>query len=105
MSCHAIKRSFLANLSGWLANCDLEIAYANTAVDMCSSHMPTDYCRMSHSRPGTVSLSIGTNDDEPGIRQRPGYRNTEFVITTGSRQNLFPTAKHALKFMYMHLKA
>ncbi|KAL3157549.1 hypothetical protein ABBQ32_012004 [Trebouxia sp. C0010 RCD-2024] len=39
--------------------------------------------RMSHSRPGTVSLSIGTNDDDPGIRQRPGYRNTEFVITTG----------------------
>ncbi|KAL0020452.1 hypothetical protein WJX77_005028 [Trebouxia sp. C0004] len=39
--------------------------------------------RMSHSRPGTVSLSLGTNDDDPGIRQRPGYRNTEFVITTG----------------------
>ena len=38
---------------------------------------------MSHSRPGTLSLSIGTNDDDPGIRQRPGYRNTEFVITTG----------------------
>ncbi len=45
-------------------------------------------CRMSHSRPGTVSLSIGTNDDDPGIRQRPGYRNTEFVITTGTAHSL-----------------
>ena len=40
-------------------------------------------CRLEHSRPGTVSVSLSENDDEPQIRQRANYRNTEFLITTG----------------------
>eukprot|EP00884_Botryococcus_braunii_P009119 jgi/Botrbrau1/18208/Bobra.53_1s0067.1 len=39
--------------------------------------------RLPHYRPGTVSLSLTENDDEPFVKQRPGYRNTEFLITTG----------------------
>ncbi|KAK9789370.1 hypothetical protein WJX73_006920 [Symbiochloris irregularis] len=39
--------------------------------------------RLEHTRPGTVSLSLSENDDEPLIKQRPQYRNTEFLITTG----------------------
>ena len=41
-------------------------------------------CRLEHSRPGTVSVSLSENDDEPQIRQRANYRNTEFLITTGA---------------------
>ncbi|KAL6761762.1 cyclophilin-like domain-containing protein [Haematococcus lacustris] len=37
-----------------------------------------------HLRPGTLSLSLGAdNDEEPGVRARQGYRPTEFLITTG----------------------
>lgn len=39
--------------------------------------------RLRHYRPGTVSLSLTENDDETFVKQRPGYRNTEFLITTG----------------------
>jgi peptidyl-prolyl cis-trans isomerase B (cyclophilin B) len=40
--------------------------------------------KLRHSRPGTVSLSIsGDNDEDPEARGRPGYRPTEFLITTG----------------------
>ncbi|BDA49114.1 probable peptidyl-prolyl cis-trans isomerase B [Coccomyxa sp. Obi] len=39
--------------------------------------------RLEHSRPGTVSLSISENDDDPILKQRPSYRPTEFLITTG----------------------
>ncbi|KAK9919081.1 hypothetical protein WJX75_009237 [Coccomyxa subellipsoidea] len=39
--------------------------------------------RLEHSRPGTVSLSIAENDDDPLIKQRPSYSPTEFLITTG----------------------
>lgn len=28
-------------------------------------------------------MSIGANNDDSELRQRPGYRNTEFLITTG----------------------
>ena len=40
-------------------------------------------CRLQHFRPGTVSLSISENDDAPAMRLTPGYRNTQFLITTG----------------------
>lgn len=46
--------------------------------------------RLEHSRPGTVSLSISENDDDPILKQRPSYRPTEFLITTGKQQQ-YPT--------------
>ncbi|GIL43976.1 hypothetical protein Vafri_1551 [Volvox africanus] len=39
--------------------------------------------RLPHYRPGTVSLALGENDEEPPLRQRPEYRPVEFLITTG----------------------
>ena len=39
--------------------------------------------RVEHRRPGTVSLSLSENDDEASLKLRPGYRNVEFLITTG----------------------
>jgi hypothetical protein len=36
-----------------------------------------------HSRPGTVSLSLSENDDDPKVKSQPGYGNLEFLITTG----------------------
>eukprot|EP00803_Ostreobium_quekettii_P011105 evm.model.scf_344.2 EVM.evm.TU.scf_344.2 scf_344:23588-28295(-) len=38
---------------------------------------------LDHVRPGVVSLSVYENDDEPSIRDRKNYHNTEFLITTG----------------------
>ncbi|KAK7304757.1 hypothetical protein VNO77_42644 [Canavalia gladiata] len=38
---------------------------------------------LTHSRPGVVSLSLSENDDEDEIKLDPGYRNVEFLITTG----------------------
>lgn len=38
---------------------------------------------LRHSRPGTLSLALGANDDEESVRMRPGYRAAEFLITTG----------------------
>jgi hypothetical protein len=40
--------------------------------------------RLQHYRPGTVSLALGENDEEPTLRQRPDYRPLEFLITTGA---------------------
>jgi peptidyl-prolyl cis-trans isomerase B (cyclophilin B) len=34
-------------------------------------------------RPGTVALSLGENDEDPGVRAKPGYVPFEFFITTG----------------------
>lgn len=45
--------------------------------------LQSDAFRMEHTRPGTVSLSLSENDDERMIKERPQYRNTEFLITTG----------------------
>jgi len=39
--------------------------------------------RLTHGRPGTLSLSLGENDDDPRAKLRPGYKNLEFLITTG----------------------
>ncbi len=39
--------------------------------------------RLTHSRPGTVSLSLSENDEEPSVRERPGYHPLEFLVTTG----------------------
>ncbi|KAF6264781.1 cyclophilin-like domain-containing protein [Scenedesmus sp. NREL 46B-D3] len=39
--------------------------------------------KLTHSRPGTVSLSLSENDEDPGIKDRPDYRALEFLITTG----------------------
>ncbi|OIV98494.1 hypothetical protein TanjilG_18778 [Lupinus angustifolius] len=38
---------------------------------------------LTHSRPGVVSLSLSENDDDEEIKLDPGYRNVEFLITTG----------------------
>ena len=38
---------------------------------------------LRHSRPGTLSLALGANDDDDAVRIRPGYRAAEFLITTG----------------------
>lgn len=39
--------------------------------------------KLSHSRPGIVSLNLSENDDEDEIKLDPDYRNVEFLITTG----------------------
>ncbi|KDP38616.1 hypothetical protein JCGZ_03969 [Jatropha curcas] len=39
--------------------------------------------KLSHSRPGIVSLCLSENDDEDDIKLDPNYRNVEFLITTG----------------------
>ncbi len=39
--------------------------------------------KLPHNRPGTVSLSLSENDEEPGTKERTGYRPLEFLITTG----------------------
>lgn len=31
-------------------------------------------CRLEHNRPGTVSIAIAENDDDPLLRQRTNYR-------------------------------
>lgn len=38
---------------------------------------------LTHSGPGVVSLSLSENDDDQEIKFDPGYRNVEFLITTG----------------------
>ncbi|GAB2300261.1 cytochrome P450 monooxygenase 28 [Dionaea muscipula] len=38
---------------------------------------------LEHNRPGVVSLCLSENDDDEGIQMDPGYRNVEFLITTG----------------------
>eukprot|EP00891_Asterochloris_glomerata_P008074 jgi/Astpho2/8074/Aster-03021 len=38
---------------------------------------------LRHRRPGTVSLSLATCDDDPVFKQRNSYHPTEFQITTG----------------------
>ncbi|XP_027338722.1 peptidyl-prolyl cis-trans isomerase CYP28, chloroplastic isoform X1 [Abrus precatorius] len=38
---------------------------------------------LTHSKPGVVSLSLSENDDDDDIKLDPGYRNVEFLITTG----------------------
>lgn len=42
--------------------------------------------KLPHYRPGTVSLALGENDEEPQLRARPEYRPVEFLITTGGRE-------------------
>eukprot|EP00850_Spirogloea_muscicola_P018983 SM000180S03508 [mRNA] locus=s180:172310:176671:+ [translate_table: standard] len=39
--------------------------------------------KLTHTRPGTVSLALSTNDDEEDRKLSPNYRNVEFLITTG----------------------
>ena len=38
---------------------------------------------LKHRAPGTVSLAVGANDDDPVVTLRSGYRPTELLITTG----------------------
>lgn len=39
--------------------------------------------KLTHSRPGVVSLSLSENDDDDEVKLDPEYRNVEFLITTG----------------------
>ncbi|XP_002523550.2 peptidyl-prolyl cis-trans isomerase CYP28, chloroplastic [Ricinus communis] len=39
--------------------------------------------KLTHSRPGIVSLCLSENDDEDDVKLDPNYRNVEFLITTG----------------------
>ncbi|CAG9465931.1 unnamed protein product [Pedinophyceae sp. YPF-701] len=39
--------------------------------------------KLRHLRPGTVSLALAANDDDEFLRERPWYRSTAFLITTG----------------------
>lgn len=39
--------------------------------------------RLSHRRPGTVSLNLSENEDDDFIRFDPKYRNLSLLITTG----------------------
>lgn len=38
---------------------------------------------LAHDRAGVVSLCLGLNDDDEEVKLDPGYRNVEFLITTG----------------------
>lgn len=38
---------------------------------------------LGHERPGTLSLALSENDDDQDMRLDAGYRNVEFLITTG----------------------
>ncbi|KAL9263928.1 Peptidyl-prolyl cis-trans isomerase CYP28, chloroplastic-like protein [Drosera capensis] len=38
---------------------------------------------LGHDRAGVVSLCLGLNDDDEEVKLDPGYRNVEFLITTG----------------------
>lgn len=40
---------------------------------------------LGHGRPGTLSLSLSENDDDPRVKGRPGYKSMEFLITTGGQ--------------------
>ena len=40
---------------------------------------------LGHGRPGTLSLSLSENDDDPRVKGRPGYKSMEFLITTGAQ--------------------
>ncbi|CAM6104413.1 unnamed protein product [Calypogeia fissa] len=39
--------------------------------------------KLTHSRPGTVSLALAENDDEEDMKLDLDYRNVQFLITTG----------------------
>ena len=39
--------------------------------------------QLRHARPGTVSLNLGKNSDDDFYRNRPGYVELGFLITTG----------------------
>uniref|UniRef100_A0ACD6A3V1 Uncharacterized protein n=1 Tax=Avena sativa TaxID=4498 RepID=A0ACD6A3V1_AVESA len=39
--------------------------------------------QLRHLRPGTLSLCLGQNDDDNGIKLNPNYHNVEFLVTTG----------------------
>ena len=46
--------------------------------------------KLRHMRPGTVSLSLTESDEDPAIHQRPGFRNVQFLITTGPGEHMNP---------------
>ena len=68
------RKACAASQSGVSENLSLSCSYIFFGV-----------IRLEHSRPGTVSLSIAENDDDPLIKQRPSYSPTEFLITTGKQ--------------------
>jgi len=39
--------------------------------------------KLRHTRPGILSLNLSENEDEDGIRLRPGYKALSFIITAG----------------------
>jgi len=39
--------------------------------------------KLQHLRPGTLSLSLTENDEDPLVQAGAGYRNVQFLITTG----------------------
>lgn len=39
--------------------------------------------KLSHTRPGTVSLALADNDDDEDLKLDVDYRNVQFLITTG----------------------
>lgn len=39
--------------------------------------------KLTHGRPGTVSLALGQNDDDEDLKLDVDYRNVQFLITTG----------------------
>jgi peptidyl-prolyl cis-trans isomerase B (cyclophilin B) len=40
--------------------------------------------KLNHNRPGTLSLSLSENDEDPSVKARQGYLGSlEFLITTG----------------------
>ena len=80
-----ITDSQVLDMSVWRNNMLLEMFgdCASSLFRKINVHTIECICRLRH-KPGSISMSIGANNDDGELRQRPGYRNTEFLITTGT---------------------
>ncbi len=61
----------------------LSNAQSSQAVGSNSDVLNPSAFKLRHTRPGTVSLALSENDDGAFIKERRGYKNVQFLITTG----------------------
>ncbi|MEW5299173.1 MAG: hypothetical protein WDW36_002213 [Sanguina aurantia] len=56
-----------------------------TQTDLVSNSdiYSADAFKLPHRRPGTVSLSVSDNDEEPRLKLKKNFHSIEFLITTG----------------------
>lgn len=52
--------------------------------------------KLTHLRPGTVSLSLSESDEDAAVQGRPGFHSVEFLITTGPGGGLLHTQRSVL---------